>query len=112
MQEHVQASTQQSYFQFVHEDLDLDDIPVFTACPVEKIELLPQEKLIKNYKLMDNRHFFYGSITPIIAKTGANDDGLSIFINIVYRQLMLWNSSVKSSARHKKIYTGLTVQGF
>ena len=27
------------------------------------------EKLIKNYKLMDNRHFFYGSITPIIAKT-------------------------------------------
>jgi hypothetical protein len=35
------------FYAFNLEDLDLDDIPVFTACPVEKIELLPQEKLIK-----------------------------------------------------------------
>jgi len=26
------------------------------------------EILVKNYKLMDNEAFFYGSITPIIAK--------------------------------------------
>ncbi len=34
-----------------------------------KIKHKVDEILIKNYKLMDNEAFFYGSITPIIAKT-------------------------------------------
>ena len=35
------------FYAFNLEDLNIDDIPIFTACSVEKIDLLPQEKLIK-----------------------------------------------------------------